>query len=243
MPGGKSGRARCWAAGAVDPGRRRPGQERGAADQPAASAAWGPSEEPAWATAWGDSAVRGRSPRDTPASEQVMLRKGAGLRATRQLPKPWASRVTSHSFWLLGFPDGCSQSNGRCLSCPGGWRSRVGATASADPAVSPTLSNWEALGGGGQEMFADRSGAGGGEEDQGRGRCWSGSRAGVGRWPVGARRWRPGVPRTRSEGGENCRSFRTLCHYPAADRVCRNPTSKSSSGLWERNLYFSRRAF
>lgn len=54
----------------------------------------------------------------------------------------------------------------------------------------------------GQEMFADRSGAGGGEEGPWPGRRWPGSGAGVGPPPVGARRGRPDVPRTRSERGE-----------------------------------------
>ena len=74
-----------WAAGAVDPGRRRPGQERGA-DQPAASGAWGPAEEPAWATAWGDSAGRGRPPQDTPASEQVRRGREQGRRRPASFP-------------------------------------------------------------------------------------------------------------------------------------------------------------
>lgn len=52
--------------------------------------------------------------------------------------------------------------------------------------------------------------------------------AGVGHRPVGARRRQPGVPRTRSERGENSRSFQRLCHYRAADRVCRNPTCKAA---------------
>lgn len=39
----------------------------------------------------------------------------------------------------------------------------------------------------------------GGEGDPGRGRRWPGSWVGVGGWPVGARRGRPVVPRTRSE--------------------------------------------
>lgn len=112
-PRGRSVSVRCPAAVAVDPGRRRPGQERGAADQPTASSAWGPAEEPAWATAWGDSAGRGRPPRDTPASEQVTTVKGAGPRTPRllspSLPEPWASRATFHGSWLLGFPDGCSR--------------------------------------------------------------------------------------------------------------------------------------
>lgn len=43
-------------------------------------------------------------------------------------------------------------------------------------------------------MFADRSGAGGGEEGPRPGRRWPGSGAGVGRPPVGARRGWPVVP-------------------------------------------------
>lgn len=51
------------------------------------------------------------------------------------------------------------------LPTPGCRGSRVGATGSADPTWSSTSSNWEARWGWGrgQEMFLDRSGAGGGE--------------------------------------------------------------------------------
>lgn len=91
-------------------------------------------------------------------------------------------------------------------------------------------------------MFADRSGAGGGEGARDRGAAGlaagSGSEAGPSGHDAG------GQSSPELGVSENCRSSRDcLCHYRAADRVCRNPTGKSSAGLWERNLYFSRRAF
>lgn len=149
--------ARCWAAGAVDPGRRRPGQERGAADQPAASGAWGPAEEPAWATAWGDSAGRGRPPQDTPASEQVRHGREQGRRRPASFPpcgrtgspeRPPAAPGAWVSPMAAPEPGGTPPPPPH-LPSPGGRGSRVGATASPDPAASLTLSNWEAPGGGG----------------------------------------------------------------------------------------------
>lgn len=109
---------RCRAAGAVDPGRRRPGQERGAADQPAASGAWGPAEEPAWATAWGDSAGRGRPPQDTPASEQVRR----GREQSRRRP--------------ASFPPSCGRPGlpERPPAAPGAW---VSPMAAPEPGGTP----------------------------------------------------------------------------------------------------------
>jgi hypothetical protein len=93
----------------------------------------------------------------------------------------------------------------------------------------------------GQEMFADRRGAGGGGALRER-------------VPLA---WRPGPGSDIGRLGRCTGSLRPQysdwestvapsrdCHYRAADRVCRNPTCKSSAGLWERNLYFfPRRAF